>query len=108
MTKHVCTAEVLRQRQCLGAHCRPGPVHVLGAGTHKFCSSQACVLLDCLRAVSICRQGGVMVCTDAAARGIDIPLVSHVIQADFASSAVDFLHRVCIGNHSMGWLSPFT
>ncbi|XP_024042387.1 DEAD-box ATP-dependent RNA helicase 22 isoform X1 [Citrus clementina] len=39
-------------------------------------------------------KGGVFVCTDAAARGIDIPNVSHVIQADFATSAVDFLHRV--------------
>ncbi|KAL8035731.1 hypothetical protein ABFS82_12G113000 [Erythranthe guttata] len=39
-------------------------------------------------------NGGVFVCTDAAARGLDIPNVSHVIQAEFASSAVDFLHRV--------------
>ncbi|KAI4311399.1 hypothetical protein MLD38_036301 [Melastoma candidum] len=39
-------------------------------------------------------QGGVLVCTDAAARGLDIPNVSHVIQADFPTSAVDFLHRV--------------
>ncbi|XP_054795367.1 DEAD-box ATP-dependent RNA helicase 22-like isoform X2 [Prosopis cineraria] len=39
-------------------------------------------------------KGGVLVCTDAAARGVDIPNVSHVIQADFASSAVDFLHRI--------------
>lgn len=35
----------------------------------------------------------VMVCTDSAARGLDIPGVDHVIQAEFASSAVDFLHR---------------
>jgi len=41
-----------------------------------------------------CRHGGVMVCTDAAARGIDIPNVTHVIQADFAASAVEFIHRV--------------
>ncbi|KAK4376808.1 hypothetical protein RND71_003104 [Anisodus tanguticus] len=40
------------------------------------------------------QKGGVFVCTDAAARGIDIPNVSHVIQAEFATSAVDFLHRV--------------
>jgi superfamily II DNA/RNA helicase len=39
-------------------------------------------------------KGGVFVCTDAAARGLDIQNVSHVIQAEFASSAVDFLHRV--------------
>nr|AKF43361.1 DEA(D/H)-box RNA helicase family protein [Melianthus villosus] len=39
-------------------------------------------------------KGGILICTDAAARGIDIPNVSHVIQADFATSAVDFLHRV--------------
>ncbi|KAI4314277.1 hypothetical protein L6164_027202 [Bauhinia variegata] len=39
-------------------------------------------------------KGGVLVCTDAAARGVDIRNVLHVIQADFATSAVDFLHRV--------------
>ncbi|XP_024023930.1 DEAD-box ATP-dependent RNA helicase 22 isoform X2 [Morus notabilis] len=39
-------------------------------------------------------KGGVLVCTDAAARGVDIPNILHVIQADFATSAVDFLHRV--------------
>ncbi|KAM7473484.1 hypothetical protein LguiB_020727 [Lonicera macranthoides] len=39
-------------------------------------------------------KGGVFVCTNAAARGLDIPNVSHVIQAEFASSAVDFMHRV--------------
>ncbi|XP_006836739.2 DEAD-box ATP-dependent RNA helicase 22 isoform X1 [Amborella trichopoda] len=39
-------------------------------------------------------RGGVLVCSDAAARGLDIPNVSHVIQAEFATSAVDFLHRI--------------
>ncbi|KAF3786228.1 DEAD-box ATP-dependent RNA helicase 22 [Nymphaea thermarum] len=39
-------------------------------------------------------RGGVLVCTDAAARGLDIQNVSHVIQAEFATSAVDFLHRI--------------
>ena len=36
----------------------------------------------------------VLVCTDAAARGLDIPDVSHVVQAEFAASAIDFIHRV--------------
>ena len=41
------------------------------------------------------QEGGcVMVCTDAAARGLDLPGISHVVQADFALSAIDFLHRV--------------
>jgi len=44
------------------------------------------------------RDGVVLVATDAAARGIDIPAVTHVVQADFAASAVDFLHRVRTGN----------
>lgn len=35
----------------------------------------------------------VLVCTDAAARGLDLPTVTHVIQADFAGSAIDFIHR---------------
>ena len=38
-------------------------------------------------------KGVVLVCTDAAARGLDIQGVDHVIQADFAKSAIDFLHR---------------
>lgn len=37
-----------------------------------------------------------LVCTDAAARGLDLPNVTHIVQADFASSAIDFLHRVDI------------
>eukprot|EP00798_Chlamydomonas_sp_ICE-L_P007804 gene7804-1001_t len=36
----------------------------------------------------------VLVCTDAAARGLDLPGVTHVIQADFAPNAIDFLHRI--------------
>jgi superfamily II DNA/RNA helicase len=36
----------------------------------------------------------VLVCTDAAARGLDFKDVGHVIQADFADNAVDFLHRI--------------
>ncbi|KAI7840009.1 hypothetical protein COHA_006274 [Chlorella ohadii] len=39
-------------------------------------------------------SGLVLVCTDAAARGLDVPDVTHVVQADFAHSAIDFLHRV--------------
>lgn len=39
-------------------------------------------------------DNAVMVSTDAAARGIDIPDVQHVVQADFATNAVDFLHRI--------------
>ncbi len=39
-------------------------------------------------------QDAVLVATDAAARGLDIPHIAHVVQADFAASAVDFLHRV--------------
>ncbi|XVF44081.1 hypothetical protein PTKIN_Ptkin02bG0091700 [Pterospermum kingtungense] len=57
---------------------------------HKDLSLEECAeTLDNFR-----EKGGIFVCTDAAARGVDIPNVSHVIQADFATSAVDFLHRV--------------
>lgn len=38
--------------------------------------------------------GRVLVCTDAAARGLDLPAITHVVQADFADNAVDFLHRI--------------
>lgn len=42
-----------------------------------------------------CSAGGrVLVSTDAAARGLDLTSISHVVQADFADNAVDFLHRI--------------
>jgi superfamily II DNA/RNA helicase len=40
------------------------------------------------------RGNVVLVSTDAAARGIDLPGVTHVVQADFALNAVDFIHRI--------------
>jgi len=36
----------------------------------------------------------ILVATDAAARGLDVPGLSHVVQAHFAANAIDFLHRV--------------
>jgi superfamily II DNA/RNA helicase len=35
----------------------------------------------------------VLVCTDLAARGLDIPQVDHVVMFDFPLNAVDYLHR---------------
>lgn len=36
----------------------------------------------------------VLVCTDAAARGLDLPGVTHVVNFDFPLSPIDYLHRV--------------
>ena len=36
----------------------------------------------------------ILICTDIAARGIDIPDVKHVVQLQFAANAVSHLHRV--------------
>lgn len=35
----------------------------------------------------------VLVCTDLAARGLDLPAVDHVVNFDFPRNPVDFLHR---------------
>mmetsp|Transcript_10404 Transcript_10404/g.15822 ORF Transcript_10404/g.15822 Transcript_10404/m.15822 type:complete len:490 (-) Transcript_10404:114-1583(-) len=42
------------------------------------------------------REGdvSVLVCTDAASRGLDLPSVRHVIQAQFALNVVQHMHRV--------------
>src|SRR5690348_9486096 len=34
-----------------------------------------------------------MVCTDIAARGLDLPAVDHVIMFDFPLNPIDYLHR---------------
>lgn len=36
----------------------------------------------------------VLVCTDQASRGLDLPNVRHIIQAEFATNVVQYLHRV--------------
>lgn len=36
----------------------------------------------------------VLVCTDVAARGLDIPFVSHVYNYDIPSNATDYVHRI--------------
>ncbi|XP_031122947.1 DEAD-box ATP-dependent RNA helicase 22 [Ipomoea triloba] len=66
-----------------------------GAGIECFCYHSNSSLEERTKnLISFQQEGGVFVCTDAAARGLDVPNVSHVIQAEFATSAVDFLHRV--------------
>jgi superfamily II DNA/RNA helicase len=42
------------------------------------------------------RQGEmkIIVCTDSAARGLDLPAVKHVVQAEFAQNVVQHLHRI--------------
>lgn len=66
-----------------------------GAGIHCFRYHRDGSLEErAQNLVDFQQKGGVFVCTDAAARGLDVTNVSHVIQAEFASSAVDFIHRV--------------
>jgi len=38
--------------------------------------------------------GGVLVCTDLAARGMDLPMVTHVVQYQCAKNVTEYLHRV--------------
>jgi len=39
-------------------------------------------------------QVSVLICTDLAARGIDLPLCRHVVQLEFAKNVIDHIHRV--------------
>ena len=47
-----------------------------------------------LEAFKQVENNAILVCTDAASRGLDIPDVRCVFQIGFASSAVDYLHRI--------------
>lgn len=48
------------------------------------------------RVVRQLRQGrvGILVATDVAARGIDVPTISHVINFDLPMKAEDYIHRI--------------
>ena len=63
-------------------------------------TSRKCLIIVALITLLACSDGVILVCTDAAARGLDIPDVSHVVQAEFAASAVDFIHRVRVHTKS--------
>ena len=39
-------------------------------------------------------ENKILVCTDSASRGLDLPYVQHVIQAEFATNVVQYLHRI--------------
>ena len=46
----------------------------------------------------------VLVCTDLAARGLDIPAIQHVIMFDFPLNSLDYLHRC--GRTARGIATP--
>ncbi|KAK3698961.1 hypothetical protein QZH41_012833 [Actinostola sp. cb2023] len=48
---------------------------------------------DVFKEYSSC-TGGVLLCTDVAARGLDLPNVNWIIQYNTPGSAVDYIHRV--------------
>ncbi|ETN78307.1 helicase protein [Necator americanus] len=51
----------------------------------------------------------IFIATDAAARGIDLPRLSHVINYDLSRHAVDFLHRIGrVGRLSSSFLGRVT
>lgn len=58
---------------------------------HKLLSAE-----DKIKQLQLFREGKInlLVCTDHAARGFDLPNVRHVIQGEFALNVVQHLHRI--------------
>ncbi|KAL9273030.1 DEAD-box ATP-dependent RNA helicase 22-like protein [Drosera capensis] len=68
---------------------------LLRARIECSCYHTKCTLEESIkRLAEFHERGGVLVCTDDVVRGLDIPNVSHVIQAELTTSAVDYLHRL--------------
>lgn len=67
------------------------------AGIECFCYHSESSLEERTRnLVDFQQKGGVFVCTDAAARGIDIPNVSHVIQVVESFPFTHSFHVICL------------
>lgn len=68
-----------------------GKAGVRSAEYHKFVSDA-----DKQESLRLFREEevSVLVCTDHASRGLDLPNVRHVIQAEFAGNVVQYLHRI--------------
>ncbi|KAH7515775.1 hypothetical protein FEM48_Zijuj10G0062100 [Ziziphus jujuba var. spinosa] len=69
---------------------------LLRAGIESYRYHKDCYLEEHAKTLDDFQEkGGILVCTDAASRGVDIPNISHVIQAFVvATSTVDFRHRI--------------
>jgi superfamily II DNA/RNA helicase len=51
------------------------------------------IILSNLSNILFSGEESILVCTDIAARGLDIPDVDHVIMFDFPLNPVDYIHR---------------
>lgn len=70
--------------------------YALKEAGHDDCLSYHGDLNSAARADNLAQfrtNGGLLVCTDLAARGLDVPMVDHVIMFDFPLNALDYLHR---------------
>ncbi|KAH7510672.1 hypothetical protein FEM48_ZijujUnG0101600 [Ziziphus jujuba var. spinosa] len=69
---------------------------LLRSGIERYRYHKDCSLEERAKTIDDFQEkGGILVCTDAASRGVDIPNISRVIQAFVVStSAVDFIHRI--------------
>lgn len=47
----------------------------------------------CMLVIAIIGTEQYMVCTDIAARGLDIPEIAHIVMFDFPLNPIDYLHR---------------
>jgi ATP-dependent RNA helicase DDX31/DBP7 len=57
-------------------------------------SLQQAVRTSTLKSFANCETPAVLVCTDIASRGLDLPMVDHVIECDPAFSREEHIHRV--------------
>ena len=51
----------------------------------------------------------ILICTDSASRGLDLPYVKHIIQSEFATNVVQYLHRIgrCSRGGKIGYATNF-
>lgn len=96
LAAHVCLLHLSGRQWVVTCSSGTGGHHPVVPGVADWLSVVMCVCVCLLQALRAFRSGKcrILVATDVAARGLDIPHVTHVINYDLPKDIDDYVHRI--------------